>query len=122
MDKLGVKRKVLVQLDGKFDARFLAELAERGALLEGRKGCDLIFVAAQKTADLKRVAKLAGAAKPGGALWVVHPKGGAAIREIEVIEAGRAAGWKDVKAASFSATHTARKFVLPLTKRAKGGK
>jgi len=48
---------------------------------------------------------------------VIYPKGGPAIREIEVLEAGRAAGLKDVKVASFSATHTGLKFVLPVSKR-----
>jgi hypothetical protein len=44
----------------------------------------------------------------------VYPKGVAAIREIEVIEAGRAAGLKDIKVASFSSTHTALQFALPV--------
>ena len=40
-----------------------------------------------------------------------------AIREVEVIERGRTAGLKDVKVASFSATHTALKFVIPVAAR-----
>ena len=55
--------------------------------------------------------------KPAGALWVVYPKGVQTIREIEVIAAGREAGLKDVKVASFSATHTALKFVIPVASR-----
>jgi len=63
--------------------------------------------------QLERVAKLAAGMQPAGALWVIYPKGKAAIREIDVIEAGRAAGLKDVKVARFSETHTALKFVVP---------
>jgi hypothetical protein len=54
---------------------------------------------------------------PDGAIWVVYPKGVTAIREIEVLNAGREAGLKDVKVASFSPTHTALKFVVPIEKR-----
>jgi hypothetical protein len=48
---------------------------------------------------------------------VIYPKGVTAIREIQVIEAGRAAGLKDVKVAGFSASHTGLKFVIPVTSR-----
>jgi hypothetical protein len=44
------------------------------------------------------------------ALWVVYPKGVEAIREIEVIEAGRSAGLKHTKVARCSDTHTALRF------------
>ena len=74
-----------------------------------------MFYRADREADLKKVVKLA----PSGnaALWVIYPKGVAAIRQIEVLQAGRAAGLKDVKVASFSATHTGLKFVLPVSER-----
>jgi hypothetical protein len=111
-DKLGVKPGVSVRLVGEFDADFLNELRE-ARLVE--KGGDIVFYAAEKSADLKRVAKLAPTAN--AALWVIYPKGVPQIREIEVLEAGRAAGLKDVKVASFSATHTGLKFVLPVAKR-----
>lgn len=55
--------------------------------------------------------KLKANLKPGGALWLIYPKGVPEIKEIEVIRAGRAAEMKDVKVARFSATHTALKFV-----------
>jgi hypothetical protein len=48
--------------------------------------------------------------KPGGALWIVYPKGVSAIREAEVITAGRGAGLKDTKVARFSDTHAALRF------------
>jgi hypothetical protein len=78
---------------------------------------DLVFYNASKTADLARVRRLAGGLKPNGALWVVYPKGVAEVRELDVLMAGREAGLKDTKVASFSATHTALRFVIPLTGR-----
>jgi hypothetical protein len=118
LDKLGVKPGLRVRLAGEFEDPFLQELADRRAeLLEGRAKADLVFFAAVRAADLKRVAALASGMLPDGALWVVYPKGVTAIREIEVLNAGREAGLKDIKVASFSATHTALKFVVPLSAR-----
>ena len=113
-DKLGVKDGTPVRLVGEFDRDFLDELQARGASVVERGG-DIVFYRATKAADLRRIAKLA----PTGnrALWVIYPKGVPEIREMEVLEAGRAAGLKDVKVASFSATLTALKFVLPVEKR-----
>jgi hypothetical protein len=55
------------------------------------------------------------------ALWIVFPKGKPKtpdnITERDVFSVGRATGLKDVKVVGFSATHTALKFVIPLSKR-----
>ena len=117
-DKLGVKPGLAVRLVGEFDPGFLDELrtAEVG-FVEGRAKADLLFFAATSTADLAKVPKQVAGIQKDGAIWVVYPKGVTAIREIEVLEAGRAAGLKDVKVASFSATHTALKFVIPVSAR-----
>ena len=52
-----------------------------------------------------------------GALWVIRPKGRPEISEKAVMAAGKAAGLVDVKVVSFSPTHTAEKFVIPLSQR-----
>jgi hypothetical protein len=107
LEKLGVKPGLAIAVEGRLEAEFLREIGEvAGATAKA----DLLFFAAQRTADLERIAKLVARLKPRGALWVIYPKGVAAIREIEVIEAGRAAGLKDNKVASFSSTHTALRF------------
>jgi len=113
-DKLGVKAGLSVRVVGEFEAEFLEEL---GGLEEARGKVDLVFVSAAAKKDLARLGQLVGGMKAAGALWVVYPKGVAAIREIEVIEAGRASGLKDVKVASFSASHTALKFVISVAAR-----
>ena len=114
-DKLGLKPGLAVRLDGEFEPGFLDEL--RGSAVEGKGKADLVFFAAATACDLARVVKLKSWLKPAGALWVVYPKGVPAIREIQVLEAGRAAGLKDTKVASFSTTHTALRFVIPVAKR-----
>jgi hypothetical protein len=114
MDKLGVKAGLTVRLIGGFDEfepGFGKLIAERKAVAVDKGKCDLLFLAAGRSRELDRMRKLKANLKPGGALWMVYPKGVPEIREIEVIQAGRAAGMKDVKVASFSATHTALKFV-----------
>jgi hypothetical protein len=118
LDKLGVKPGLAVRLAGEFAADFLEELRVRNAPPQvGRSPVDLVFFAADRALQLSEVTTLAAGMKPDGAIWVVYPKGAAAIREIEVLEAGRAAGLQDVKVASFSPTHTALKFVVPLDRR-----
>lgn len=112
LDKLGVKEGVALALVGEFEAGFLQELRTSGAAIVDLKDKPpMVCFAGGKAADLVRVGKLAGGLPSKGALWIVYPKGVAAIREIEVIEAGRGAGLKDVKVAAFSPTHTALKFV-----------
>jgi hypothetical protein len=113
-EKLGVKPGLAVRLYGEFDATFLQELSATQIV---KTKADLIFFLAADRKALERIPKLIPALKPAGALWVVYPKGVSAIREVEVIQSGRAAGLKDVKVASFSPTHTALKFVIPVAQR-----
>ena len=118
MEKIGVKegsKTVVVDIG---DEDFLKQLkgrAEWSNKLE--RGSETIFFGAESAAALKRVPTLARALAPAGALWIVYPKGQATIREIDVIDAGRKAGLKDVKVVGFSSTHTALKFVIPLLSR-----
>jgi hypothetical protein len=114
-DKLGVKAGLLVRVEGEFPADFLEEL--RALEYAGKAKADLIFFAADTARELKKTAKLVQGLKPSGALWTVYPKGASAIREIDVIEAGRGAGMKDTKVAAFSKTHTALRFVIPVADR-----
>jgi hypothetical protein len=115
-DKLGIKPGLTVRLAGQFDRGFLGELRDVQTVT-GKGKVDLIFFAAPGREALAEIAKLATGLKPAAALWVVYPKGVPLIREIEVIAAGRAAGLKDTKVASFSSTHTALRFVIPLANR-----
>jgi hypothetical protein len=116
LEKLGAKRGLDARLVGEFDREFRKELLASG-VREASGKVNLIFFAAEQAGDLVQIRKLAAGLKPSGGLWVVYPKGVTVIREIEVLEAGREAGLKDVKVARFSKTHTGLKFVIPVAKR-----
>ena len=111
-DKLGVKPGLAVRLAGEFDADVSrrASAIRRSSKGEGRPG---LLPGGGSTAIWSGFRSWLRGSRPAGALWVVYPKGVPAIREVEVIQAGRAAGLKDTKVASFSPTHTALKFVIP---------
>jgi hypothetical protein len=118
--KIGVKSGWRVVTLGVEDEDFLAELEHAVAVLSiGRmvKECDAIFFGATSASQLGRLAALKKSLKPNGALWVVRPKGRPEISEAAIMAAGKAAGLVDVKVVSFSATHTAEKFVIPIKDR-----
>jgi hypothetical protein len=120
LDKLGVKSGMSISVLGIEEKTFEPQLKKSGALIskaKPRRNSDFIFFGAEITSDLKRIPALVKFLKPAGALWVVYPKGRKEITEVGVISAGRAANLKDVKVCSFSATHTALKFVIPLARR-----
>jgi len=120
IEKIGVKPGEKISLLGSFEADFLAELDPlAGSVTKGKVAADsnTIFFAADSLKELSAVAKIAKSLKGATALWIVYPKGQKSITENDVIAAGRKTGLKDVKVVGFSATHTALKFVLPLTKR-----
>ena len=69
-------------------------------------------------AQLAPLAELATRIRPNGAIWVVSRKGKAAtLRDVDVIGAATASGLVDNKVASFSATHTALRLVIPVALR-----
>jgi hypothetical protein len=120
LDKIGVKPEWRVSVLGVSDEAFLGELERAVSQVSiGRvlKESDAIFVGATREAELARLAKLKDALKSNGALWVIRPKGRPEISERAVMAAGKAAGLVDVKVVSFSPTHTAEKFVIPVHRR-----
>lgn len=121
LDKLGIKPGMRVLPVRIKDAAFVEELRNRGARIirtPAHEGADAIFFVASARADLDRLAEVSRGLKPAGALWVIRPKGTRAITEAETMAAGKRAGLVDVKVVSFSDSHTAEKFVIPVAKRA----
>jgi hypothetical protein len=120
IDKVGVKAGQRVSVLGVESAEFLVGLAarvpeySRGELLPN---ADLIFFSAESKADLAQLKSLSRSIQKAGAIWVVYPKGQSHIREIDVINTGKAAGLTDNKVCSFSSTHTALRFVIPVKDR-----
>lgn len=120
IDKLGVKPGQRVAVLGVESAEFLKGLSERvPEYSRGKRvaNADLIFFSAEAREDLKKLETLGGSIAKNGAVWVVYPKGQAHIREVDVINAGKEAGLTDNKVCSFSTTHTALRFVIPIAKR-----
>lgn len=123
LDKLGVRpgmRVALIEID---DDEIRGLLAERTSdITESwpQPDTDIVLLGADSTGALAPLESLAGQIRPNGAIWVVSPKGRAAtLRDVEVIDAARAAGLVDNKVVSFSATHTALRLVIPVARRPK---
>ena len=104
---------------GAVEPAFIAELEARvGEVLDQRaRDLDLLFVAIDDKATLKRLATLKRQLAPAGALWTVRAKGGQGVSESDVMAAGKAAGLVDTKVVRFSDTHTTEKFVIPVKSR-----
>ncbi len=120
IEKLGVKAGTKVSLLSEFDPEFLRELTGlTKSVNRGRVAADseCLFFAADSKGDLAVLPKIAKAMQGAAALWIVYPKGQKHITENDVLAAGRKSGLKDVKVVGFSATHTALKFVIPLSRR-----
>jgi hypothetical protein len=106
-------------LVGTVDATFVADLKRTGAEVDVslRAKYDIIFLAADRSSVLQRLGVLHKYLVSNGAIWVIRPKGSAAISERDVMDAGKRSGLVDVKVVRFSGTHTAEKLVIPVTKR-----
>jgi hypothetical protein len=120
IDKLGVKTGQRVAALGVESAKFARDLTSRvPGYSPGKRAADgdLIFFSAEARGDLSRLESLGRAIQKNAAIWVAYLKGQTHIRQIDVIQAGKAAGLTDNKAYSFSATHTALRFVILVAKR-----
>ena len=120
LEKMGIKAGVRVAVVGQQDKSFLDEMRKTGIPFhDGRPSqpVDVLVLGVKEAADLPQVDELRGRITPEGGLWVVYRKGKKDPSEEDVLDAGRAAGLKDIKVARFSETHTALKFVIPLAER-----
>src|SRR5580704_10400527 len=120
IEKLGMKTGAKVSLLGKFETEFVREVATLTKSVSKEKvaaDSECIFFAADSKSDLAGISKISKSMQGATALWIVYPKGQTQITENDVLAAGRKSGLKDVKVVGFSATHTALKFVIPLSKR-----
>ena len=124
LDKLGVKPGMSLAAIDVSDDTFLRETSARAEKLIRRlppagRPVDMIFFGVEHRDGLERLSDLVPLIKPEGAIWIVRPKGRKEITEAETMSAGKHAGLVDVKVVSFSETHTAEKFVVPVAKRPK---
>ena len=121
LDKLGVKPGMRVAKVAFDDASFQAELGERGAVVAALEpGLDMIFYRVGEPGELMLISELRPLIRDSGAIWVLRDKGtDRRVREVDIIEAGRAFDLVDNKIASFSDTVAAMRLVVPLNHRRK---
>ena len=121
LDKLGIKPGMRVALVDLEDPAFEAELRARTHDVthgEPLADTDVVLYVADTREALGRLASLRERLVPNGAIWVVSRKGRAAtIRDVDVIDAARAAALVDNKVASFDESRTALRLVIPLALR-----
>ena len=120
LDKLGVKPGARVSVIGLEDRAFLAEVKARTddvSVGRAKPDSDLVFVAMDAPADLKRLESLQRAIKKDGAVWVVWPKGRREFREDDVRAYGPRAKLVDVKVVRFSDALSALKMMIPRAQR-----
>jgi hypothetical protein len=121
LDKLGIRPGMRVAIIDIDDPDIRPLIAERTTeLTEGwpEPDTDVVLLGADDVPALAPLEALAGRIRPAGAIWVVSRKGKeATIRDVQVIDAAKAAGLVDNKVASFSAAHTALRLVIPVARR-----
>ena len=133
LDKLGVRPGMRVAIVGDLEdddeepdegRRFTERLHDRTSdvtIGPPEPDTDLVFLAADSTAELQALGRLRARLRPAGAVWVVSRKGRAAtLRDVEVIAAAREHGLIDNKVVAFSARRTALRLVIPVALRPRG--
>ncbi len=119
LEKLGIKNGIKLIVRNVDDPGFLKELKEREIEYQTRtsKMSDMILLQADSKESLGSVGSLAKTLTKNGTLWIIYPKGKKEITQEDIFKAGKLAGFVDIKVVSFSSTHTALKFVIPVSKR-----
>ncbi len=119
LEKLGISSGLPVSLQG-LPKSFLERVLQAGAIqTKTLADAKLLFLWAESIDALNQIEKFRTFMAKEAGLWVVYPKGITVIREADVRQAGLKAGLKDIKVCSFSETHTALKFVIPVSERKK---
>ena len=119
-DKLGIKLGLRISAFNMPGDKVMQDARKQAAEFSADKplpGSDMIFMGVDSEAELSRIRKLISVLASNGAFWLIYPKGRKEITELQVLSAGRSAGLLDVKVVSYSATHTALKFVRPKSQR-----
>jgi len=132
LDKLGIRPGMRVAIIGALEdddyvrddeGPFRVRLAGRTSDINDghpEPDSDIVFLAADTTADLAVLGELRARIRPAGAIWVVSRKGKAAtLRDVEVMAVAREHGLIDNKVVAFSARRTTIRLVIPVALRPK---
>jgi hypothetical protein len=119
VEKLGVAPDKKVLILGKLDAGLVKELEGTGAKVAKSargKDFDIVFVVANKKADLEQITKARVLMKADGGIWIVYPKGRTGADELterDVLTGGRTRELTDNKQVKVDEELTAVRFVIP---------
>lgn len=121
LDKLGVTADSKVSVININDQKFLNDLQKKaGTVTVGKtaKDSDLIFYEVNSEKEAGHLASLKEYLTPNGGIWVLSLKGKrATIKDGALMRIGKSCGLVDIKVVGFSDTHTALKFVIPVSQR-----
>ena len=115
-DKHGIKSGMKVAVLGVEDEAILLDVESRGAVLvhdEIPAGTPLVLWRVTSPAALSKLSSIAKSIARDGAIWVVHPRGVAAVADTVIFAAGKDAGLVATKVVRFSDVDTAKKLVIP---------
>lgn len=110
LDKLGAKPNLRMAALGFHDLAWTEDRPFDDCLVADQL-YDLIVVRAEDVRGLRNLAEVKRALAPKGTFWIAYPRGGKTITQAEVMFAGNANGWTDVKVCRFSETDAALKFL-----------
>ena len=116
LDKLGLKAGQAYQAWGEFDDAFPGELA-KVAGEPGTAPLDAVFIRMDGEQDLAKLNDARTKIAQNGMIWAMWPKGRKEFREDNIRNYSLKHGLVDVKVASFSATLSALKMVIPVKDR-----
>ena len=123
LDKLGIRpgmRVALIDIDHREIRRLIGERTTDLTEGDPKPETDVVLFGAEAPADLEPLTMLASRIRPNGAIWVVSRKGKAAtLRYEEILDVAKGCDLINNKVATFSATHTALRFVIPVALRPK---
>lgn len=114
LDTLGVRSGMKAALVGVTDPHLRSSAtysATRSSSMMPTRPVDVVVLQAESMFALRRVRELAPFVKPGGALWVLWPRGKSHITESHVQRSGLAAGMLDVAAVGVTDRLAGLKFV-----------
>jgi hypothetical protein len=119
LEKMGITSGSAIVALGIRDPAFATECKAESITVATRavKDSALIVLGVERASDLGRIATAAKALKKDGALWVIHPKGTAGVKDTDIFAAAKQSGLTYVKVARFNDTHTAEKLVYPRSAR-----
>lgn len=120
VDKLGIKADSTIAVIGVNDPAFLKQLNTTNKAVvtsRARADTDIIVLAINTLKDFEKLKTHKKYIKKNGAIWAVIPKGNPSLNATHLIASGKSAGLTDNKVARFSETHTAYRFVIPLSSR-----